>query len=66
MRNFDVLRDEEEKQRELTIKLEETLTRLNQTDVDSLNDEIVDAVQRSVEEVCSPIEEMKKKEPLEN
>ena len=65
-RNFNVLRDEEEKRRELTIKLEETLTCLNQTDVDSLNDEIVDAVRRSAEEVCPPIEEMKKKEPWED
>ena len=50
----------------MTIKLEETLTCLNQTDVDSLNDEIVDAVRRSAEEVCPPIEEMKKKEPWED
>ena len=44
-RNFNVLRDEERKREELTEKLEENLRLLEETsDVDALNNGIVDAV----------------------
>ena len=64
-RNFNVLRDDPVKRQELTERTEEHLETLSMedTDVDTLNEEIVLAVRTSAEVVC-PIEEaLKKKEP---
>ena len=66
-RNFNVLRDEERKRQELTEKLEENLRLLEETsDVDTLNDGIVDAVRKSAEEVCPLVDTEQKKEPWED
>ena len=64
-RDLNVLRDCDEKRMELTARLEDNLGHLNGSDmnVDLFNDEIVNAVRRSTEEVCPVIDDVKKKEP---
>ena len=65
-RDFNVLRDEEDKRQELTQKLEENLCSLTSTDVDILNEEITNTVRECAEAVCPPLDEEEKKEPWED
>ena len=65
LRDHTVLRDNEEKREELTERLEENLRHLCESDlnVDALNEEIVQAVRKSTEEVCPVVNEVRKEEP---
>ena len=61
------MREEEKKRQGLTEKLEENLKLLEETsDVDILNNGIVDAVRKSAEEVCPLVDIEQKKEPWED
>ena len=66
--NFNVLRDDPEKRRELTQKIEHHLEFVNaeETNVDLLNQGIVEAVRTSAEEVCPAEDHDQKKEPWED
>ena len=67
-RNFAVLRDDPCKRDELTQKIDDYLesVSLEDTNVDLLNDGIVDALRSSADEVCPVENTIKKKEPWED
>ena len=67
-RNYNVLRDDLAKRQELTEKIEEHLesVQLEDTNVDNLNKDIVEAVRTSADEVCPLEVALQKNEPWED